>query len=121
MWFKGHAKEALRDFFRTVVDVMCEDNVPDGCFLADTLVKSENKEPEITALAKRMHEMRRQHLEDFLRDAQRNDKLDASHDVQMLADYFVSQVLTITVLHKTGSDKETLYKFIDTVMKILGK
>ncbi len=118
---KGQAKEALREFFFTVVNVMCEDNVPDGCFLADTLVKSENEEPEITELAKRMHEMRRQHFEDFLRNAQKNGNLDEKHDVVMLADYFVAQVLTITVLHKTGSDKETLHKFIDTVMKILGK
>ena len=119
--YSGPVDEALTDFFRTVVNLMFEDDVPDGCFLADTLVKSENDEPEITKLARSMQTMRRNHLAEFLKAAQGRGDLDIEHDVEKLADYFVSQVLTITVLHKTGSDKETLYKFIDTVMKILGK
>lgn len=113
------AKEAFKDFYRGMVDGFFEEDMPDGCFLADTLVKSKNNEPSISELANMFQDFRKAKFCDYLTLAKRNGLLAQENDSERLADYFSAQAITLPVMHKTGATKRNLYMFIDTVITII--
>tara|TARA_R110002096_G_scaffold367840_1_gene561109 strand:+ start:42712 stop:43305 length:594 start_codon:yes stop_codon:yes gene_type:complete len=113
------AKEAFRDLFIAMVDSFFDENTPDGCFLANSLVKSKNNEPSISALANSIQQFRKGKFRDYLDLAQEKGLLAPENDSEKLADYFSAQAITLPVMHKTGASKENLHMFIETVITII--
>lgn len=113
------AKETLRDLLIELVDGFFDTSTPDGCFLANSLVKSENDEPAIAELAQKIHLFRHERFLEYLEKAKKEGRLSAQNDTHALADYISAQIITLPILHKTGADKENLHKFIETILTII--
>lgn len=113
------AKDTFREFLNALADKMCDPSTPDGCFLVNTLMKSENDEPEIKEMAKHYNDLRRAGFLDYLNRAQSEGKLSEENDPGQLADYLAAQVLTLASLQKIGTAKKELRKFIETVLTLI--
>lgn len=116
---KKTTKEAFNSFYNGIADIMCDPTNPDGCFLVNTLVKSENNEPALKETAKFYYEFRRNAILDYLEKAQKSGYLSNKNDVVQLADYLSAQILTIATLQKIGTDRDEIGRFIDTVLMII--
>jgi len=119
MHSKVSAKETLREVLIVLVDSFFNASTPDGCFLANSLVKSANDEPAISNLANKIQQFRWGKFLEYFEKAKQEGNLAADNDPEILADYFSAQVITLPILHKTGADKESLHKFIETVLLII--
>ncbi len=113
---KKSAKETFKIFFGTLIDGMCDPQTPQGCFLVNTLTKSENEEPSIRELAVFFNQRRKMGFLQYLKRAQSEGNLSKDNDVEQLADFLSAQVLTLAVLHKTGSDRGELERFVESVL-----
>ncbi len=113
------AKDSLRALFQGMVDGFFDEETPEGCFLANSLVKSSKVEPTIKEFANNMHSFRKERILEYLQKAAMEGNLSPKNDPEMLAEYISAQAITIPVLHKTGADKESLHQFIETILTII--
>lgn len=112
-------KDTFRTFYQALVETMCDPETPDGCLLVNTLLKSENAEPALKRQAKIYNDNRRLGLLAYLGHAHSNGNLSSENNVDELADYLSAQVITIAALHKIGTGRDELERYIETVLKII--
>ena len=112
-------EQVLRRNFGMLVSTVLNPTGPKGCFVASSLSECQNLPPELAELSKSSNKVRTAAYAKRLRSAKKQGELAADADVNALASYLTGQVLAITVMARSGSNKHSLNRFIDVAMQAL--
>ncbi len=112
-------KEAVRVFLTTIADGMFDETTPSGCFLTNCVVECESEIPKLEKIGRKYNEMRRRAFITYFQKAKADGKLSVNADTEALAEFYSGQALTLAVLDKAGTDRESMNRFIDTAMSVL--
>ncbi|MEM7677875.1 MAG: TetR/AcrR family transcriptional regulator [Myxococcota bacterium] len=111
--------EFFRAYWQILIDGMCDDQLPDGCFLVQTTIECRDAalKPFIEGLHADTHKMIAARLSEDL--AQQRIRADV--DLSTLADFVGGQAFALAVMSRAGADRTRLERFADQAAAALGR
>lgn len=117
--FDKPVKEVMSLFLNAVIDNVSDEKLPKGCFLANTLVEGEGDRQFLEQLGRKYNDMRRAGLCNYFKKAQTEGKLAKEVVPSVLAEFFLGQILAISVMHRAGVTRDVSRKFVETALNVL--
>lgn len=114
-------RQRLENYFLAVIENNTHDTLPEGCFVVkchceaggNSMPKeSENALHDVSNNAENV-------LAEILLNEQQKGQLAASHDIEALTNFIMSQVYGMSVLARRGKSRETLQAIAQTALKTI--
>lgn len=111
--------EGIKNFLTTVADRTYDTSTPEGCMTVNTIVESSDSAPELKKLSRKFSEERFNYFRGYIERLKSNELLPETLEVDDLASFLEAQFISISVLYKSGIDRENVQRSIDTAIKSL--
>ncbi len=111
--------QGIRNFLTTVADRTYDNSTPEGCMTVNTIVESSDSAPELKKLSRKFSQERFNYFRHYLERVEANGLLPDGFDVDSLTSFLEAQFISISVLYKSGIDRENVQRSIDTAIKSL--
>lgn len=113
---KDDVKQVFKRYLDRVASSVLNPLGPKGCFISNGLVQCPVMSDELKALSQDANEFRRNVFLTRLKKAADAGEIKSHCDLEALSQFLMAQVLAITVLARSGSDKATLDQLIQVAI-----
>lgn len=112
----GSTYEDLKAYLITISESVSDDTQPNGCFLINSMIDSENLPRETKPLFNQLRQERTDALIERMRLGQKTGDFPEDADVPALADFLWGQTVALAVLGRTGEEQAILDRIIETAL-----